>query len=104
MKQWNVIPVTPLGHRPGMVFVRGGMEPVTMPEYPPSPNGVRLRNARIGTRIGPKEDGYKSLGEAAHGTGISVAELSGLENGSHTMADEEWERLIAEVGKMGGKK
>jgi hypothetical protein len=59
--------------------------PIDLPEYPPSPNGARLRARRVELDL--------SLREAARVLGFSAVELNGLERGSH--ATDDWDALLA---------
>lgn len=75
-----------LGKRTSMAFVsraggRGGLQPVTMDEYPPSPEGERLREVRTkGLR-------HVTLGKAARLLGMTVSQYSGLEHGEYRFLD-----------------
>jgi hypothetical protein len=67
------------------IFIRartGGMREVDVPEYPDSPNGLKLRDIRLTRGIGLR-DGARILG-------ISVIEFSSLETGRFTLPDEQW--------------
>lgn len=44
-----------------------------------------------------EDERFLTLGDAARLVGVSVVDFSGLERGSHTLDDAEWERLIALV-------
>jgi hypothetical protein len=99
LKRWNshnVVAVTPLGTREANVFWDGideqgrgvgGFGPMTLPVYPPHPNGERLRHLRL--------SGGLSLHDAAELLGLSAAEFSGLEHGRMTFArDDDWRRAF----------
>lgn len=74
----------------------GGFGPLELPEYPPNPNGKRLREARVGAGC--------SLREAARRMGLRPVELSGIERGSLRFRDpEEYDRVLALLpGANGG--
>lgn len=56
-------------------------------DYPPSPNGVKLSEARRNQQINIR-DAVKMLS-------IRASELSGLEMGRFTLSPEDWERVFS---------
>ena len=84
----TVLPVEPIGHTPTAAFVecadrsKSGLRLVDWPEYPPSPRGDALRQARKAAGV--------TLGDAARRAGIRVSEWSGLELGSYTTDAAGW--------------
>ena len=93
----KVTPVQPIGHTPTAAFVehadrsKSGVELIDWPEYPPSPHGDRLREARQAAGL--------TLGEAARRAGISVSEWSGLETGSRTTDNAGWSEARLCLGR-----
>ena len=93
----KVTPVQPIGHTPTAAFVehadrsKSGVELIDWPEYPPSPHGDWLREARKAAGL--------TLGEAARRAGISVSEWSGLETGSHTTDNAGWSEARLCLGR-----
>jgi hypothetical protein len=66
----------------------GGYGPLELPEYPASPGGERLRQARLRAAY--------SLREAARWMGLRPVELSSLERGSLRFRDpDDYERVLA---------
>ena len=86
MSAFTPYPVPPVGTRTTAALVHGAVNDVTVPVYPPSPQGEALRTARKAAGVG--------LREAARRAGITATELSGLEGGRLTLASgEAWTRL-----------
>lgn len=88
----RVIPVEPIGAREVTGFVcrengQGGYGSITLPAYPPSPDGERLRQKRNELDLG--------LREAAKRLRIKASELSDLENGRAVTDD--WLKALSEL-------
>jgi hypothetical protein len=79
-------PVGPICSRPAVALVRRdgkcNLEAIDSPQYPESPRGEELREARLASSI--------SMGDLARKLGIGPAELSGLEHGRFTTDAEGW--------------
>ncbi len=56
-------------------------------EYPASPRGERLRTQRVAAGVG--------LRDAGRAFNMTPVELSGLERGTYTLTDEQWETVLA---------
>ena len=87
----RILPVEPIGTRTGGAFVTRatgcGIEQVTTNVYPPSPQGDRLRDARLDARL--------TLGQTARLLGLAPVDVSNLENGKATFADAaRWDAVI----------
>ena len=94
-KPFATVAVEPVGHTTGPAFVHRAsgcsFEHVTVPSYPPSPRGQRLRDARVlGSGC--------SLREAAKRLGMKPVDYSAIEHGSAVFVDDaDWaqaERII----------
>jgi hypothetical protein len=71
----------PIGTQQTLAFVcPGGLRPVDLPVYPPSPRGEALRALRVDLRIG--------LREAATAMGLSAVELGEIERGVSVPEEE----------------
>lgn len=93
----KLIPVEPIGTRRSMALVKHASGPCTiegveLPEYPPSPRGRALRDARVAKAIGVRD--------LAHVLGISAVQLGELERGRLVTDDAGWDEAMARVKEM----
>jgi hypothetical protein len=91
----RILPVTPIATRRGMAFASfengsSGVIERDFHEYPPSPRGAKLRDARFRQAC--------TLGRLARAIGIGTAELSGLERGSNTTDESGWRACYEALG------
>ena len=90
--------VDPIGERTGRALVKPASGPcvfrdVTEPVYPPSPRGENLRRTRVAM--------IKSQRDVSRALGISVEQLSGLENARYTFGDPaDWDRALDVIRGM----
>lgn len=87
-----LIPVAPTGSHESVAFVNpppptGGLQRVTVQDYPPSPCGEALLNTRLGFDLG--------LRAAADVLGLRAVDLSALEHGRATLSADDWCRAWA---------
>lgn len=92
--RFHPAPVTPTGTQRCAAFVdyadgTGELVVGDGPVYPPSPQGERLRAARVEREL--------SLGDTARASGLSVVQVSELERGRCTLPEAEWTALLALV-------
>jgi len=91
------IAVTPVGKYKSQAFVTmvggrcGGLQEIECYDYPPSPEGERLRQARRTAGIG--------LGEAARLLGLTPAGVSGLEQGRYTLTRPQWALALTALAR-----
>ncbi len=90
----TLLPVASIGSRETTAMVHGRMTAVTELVYPPS-RGSDLRTAREAAGI--------TLRRCAALLGITAAELTSLEIGRVTVADEEWARALAQIEASAAK-
>jgi hypothetical protein len=78
-----LIPVQPIGKRRSSAFVDGpnirGIRELEFDEYPPSAQGIVLRQTRLDRNIGIR-DGARIIG-------LDVVDMSKLENGQWKLSD-----------------
>lgn len=95
--RFAVVPAPIIGYSTGPAFVdyadgHGAFEEFARPVYAPSHHGHALRTVRV------HEGAFLTMGAAARALGMTAAELSGLEHGSHRLADErQWPALLDAV-------
>jgi hypothetical protein len=103
LKPSDLIPVEPISTVMSPAFVdyrddsspyglRGGVASVPVSSYPPSELGELTRKARVMARL--------TLSEVAHELEIGVADMSGLERGSLTLGQHEWDHVGATIERM----
>lgn len=90
----NLIPVQPVGSHESLAFVNppppdGGLQRVTVRDYPASPCGEALLHTRLGFDLG--------LRSAASVLGLSAVDLSALEHGRATLSADDWCRAWCEL-------
>lgn len=92
----RLIPVEPIGRRRAFAFVErangGSFEEVGFAEYPPSPDAVALRTARVNASVG--------LRELARRARVRAVDLSSLERGSATTDEDGWRALHAAIAAL----
>ena len=91
--------VDPVGERISSAFVRRAsgctFKDVTIPTYPPSPMGDKLREARHRASL--------SLGQAARLFGLKASEFSGLEWGRTTLDNDDWQAVFRALNAIKGR-